>query len=412
MSNTNHVERPTSLPEDRPRSLLMIGYNTIDEAYKKGIIREDIPDSTNLSLNFGSYFDQVHLFIPFGRSHIERKLSSSITYHERDFKYRQSHLRLFRATLYLFYSARELQRLTKIIRPDVIQVCGPHIPNIVYMISGLWLFYPSTLFIEAFWEDILPAQTTIPNLFKKILPWYYSFSYKFYKVIFGAPSLDGNYYAKRGMNKQRISSWLQPVDIRLIDSAKQIIPPEKVTRLSSPIIVTVGRLHEEKCSIDTIEILKLIRDKGINASLVLIGDGPQRAHIEETVKNYNLQDYVYITGQISIVDGFAIVWRSDIYFAPMQGSALLEALSTGIPVVAYDHETHRALIHHGNNGILTPHRNTDIAASAIINLIQNPVDAQQLGKNARKNCELILDPLQMACKVNDGAYQAYKKWKN
>jgi glycosyltransferase involved in cell wall biosynthesis len=400
-------EAPKFLP-DRPRRLLMIGYNTLDEAYAKGIVLEDVPETFDLALNFGRYFEMSYLFIPFGRKDVNHRLTDTIYYHELTFAHRRSWLRMLWALAHLYRSARELRRLAQEIKPDVIQVCGPHLPNIIFMLSRLRGKYPVTCFLEAFWEDILLAQTSLPWGIKKILPWYYRLTYRYYPVFFGTPSLDMDFYVRRGMVPDRIADWLQPVDIRLIDAARHLAEQPGIENLPRPRIITVGRLHEEKCCLDAVEVLKRVRDVGIDASLVLVGDGPQRDAVEAIVDGYGLHGKVEITGQISIVQGLTAVWNSDIYFAPMQGSALLEALAMGRAVVAYDHETHRALICDGVTGLLTPHRDVDAAARAVVTLLRDTDYAQRLGENARRHCESKLESVRMSRRVNDGAYRAHR----
>jgi glycosyltransferase involved in cell wall biosynthesis len=67
----------------------------------------------------------------------------------------------------------------------------------------------------------------------------------------------------------------------------------------------------------------------------------------------------------------------------MQGSALLETLAAGLPTVAYDHETHAALIESHVNGVLVPHRNTNAAAVELRKILLDPTLASSLGQKAR-----------------------------
>jgi glycosyltransferase involved in cell wall biosynthesis len=92
---------------------------------------------------------------------------------------------------------------------------------------------------------------------------------------------------------------------------------------------------------------------------------------------------VVITGQVSHRIAMAALKASDLSIAPMQGSALLETLAAGLPTVAYDHETHAALIETHVNGVLVPHRDTKSASAELRKILLDSALASSLGQKAR-----------------------------
>lgn len=60
-----------------------------------------------------------------------------------------------------------------------------------------------------------------------------------------------------------------------------------------------GTLTPNKSPLTSLLVLKEIIDKGINASLTVCGDGPERVALEERIIEYNLQNHVVLTGNVN-----------------------------------------------------------------------------------------------------------------
>jgi len=95
-------------------------------------------------------------------------------------------------------------------------------------------------------------------------------------------------------------------------------------------------LRPEKYHLDLLEAVRRLRERGIGACLLIIGDGPERARIEQQVGQLGLQQQVRITGFqpdvrpfIGACDVMSLVSRSVETFS----LAALESLSLGKPVV-------------------------------------------------------------------------------
>jgi glycosyltransferase involved in cell wall biosynthesis len=73
--------------------------------------------------------------------------------------------------------------------------------------------------------------------------------------------------------------------------------------------------------------------------LTIIGDGPLRARLEQSVARSGLRDIVTVTGRVEPEQVFEILRRSDLYVAPALlesfGLAALEARCVGLPVVGH-----------------------------------------------------------------------------
>ncbi len=371
-----------------PSRLLMIGYDSVEKLIADGKLRLDDLKTLELQFNFGKMFDEVLYIVPFGRKNDERRLSDTIFYRELAFE--RSGAGLSKLTAGLKHVGSAIGFLNDAVaqfKPDVVQTVGPHYTAALALLAGKVRRLPKVCFIEAYWEDILPWQSYFPAFVRRVLPYWYRIVYRLFDRYSGAPSLAPSYYSRRGMDEARISPWIQPLDLSEVMDARADDAPEVIHSAAHPRIVVLGRLHPEKLAPDALEIFAEAVGDDLQGSLVFVGDGTDRDVIQSRAVALGLSDRVVITGQVSHRTAMAALKACDFSIAPMQGSALLETLAAGLPTVAYDHETHAALIDDGVNGVLVPHRDHRAAAQALRKLLTTPILAQTIGEAAHKRVE-------------------------
>lgn len=139
-----------------------------------------------------------------------------------------------------------------------------------------------------------------------------------------------------------------------------------------PVVLFVGRLAEKKGVTYLIEAMKQV-----DAMLVIVGDGPLRAQLEEQAKP--LGDKVQFLGA-KTHDQLAEIYASaDVFAAPSVqakdgdvegfGLVFLEAMASGLPVVASRSGGIPYLVHDGENGLLVEPGNVEELAGAIRKMI-------------------------------------------
>lgn len=368
-----------------PRRLIMIGYDPVEKLISDGKIRIDDLKTLELQFNFGKMFDDVLYIVPFGRKTQERRLSDTILYRELEFERPGRGLKMALGGLMHGFAARNfLNDAVDAFKPNVAQTVGPHVTAALALMAPKVRALPTICFIEAYWETILPWQTYFPRVVRKVLPMWYRFVYKMFDRYTGAPSLAPAFYTSRGMMRQRIAPWIQPLDLSEVNEARAEDAPIAVRKAQEPRIVVLGRLHPEKLAPDALEIFAQAVKDDKAGSLIFVGDGADRTLIQKRAEELGLRDRVVITGQVSHRMAMAVLKACQLSIAPMQGSALLETLAAGLPTVAYDHETHAALIDHGVNGALVPHRDVSAAAKALRDWLISPNWARLIGDNAKK----------------------------
>jgi N-acetyl-alpha-D-glucosaminyl L-malate synthase BshA len=124
-----------------------------------------------------------------------------------------------------------------------------------------------------------------------------------------------------------------------------------------------------------------------SARLLLIGDGPERAGILAQVERRGLTDRVRWLGE---VEGFADLLReADVFVLPSEtesfGLAALEALASGVPVVASDVGGLPEVVRHGETGFLE----ADVAAMAtrVAEILADPDRRHGMRTAAREDVE-------------------------
>ena len=124
------------------------------------------------------------------------------------------------------------------------------------------------------------------------------------------------------------------------------------------------------------------------ARLVLVGDGQLRYAIEKRIVDYGLSDSVLMTGERSDV---ADIYRAlDVCVLPSfaEGApiSILEAMATGVCIVASAVSGTPELLDHGSCGLLVPANDSDALSEAISKVLRNPKLRRSLAEAGRRRC--------------------------
>ena len=155
--------------------------------------------------------------------------------------------------------------------------------------------------------------------------------------------------------------------------------------------VCVGRLTAQKGQHVLVEALERLVKEGVDARLVLAGDGELRQSIEQRVAELGLGERVEITGWVDerevrrrLLDARALVLPS---FAEGLPVVLMEALAIGRPVISTYVAGIPELVHPGENGWLVPAGDVDALASAMRDALATP--AASLNEMGRVGADCV-----------------------
>lgn len=117
---------------------------------------------------------------------------------------------------------------------------------------------------------------------------------------------------------------------------------------------------------------------------ILIGDGEQRKMIECEIERNNLSGYFLLPGWRRDVPQLLRITDIFVLTSLWEGlpRAAVEALVTGVPVVAYAVDGLKEIIRDGFNGYLTEPHNIENMAEKISEILKNPSLHQHLSRNA------------------------------
>jgi len=120
--------------------------------------------------------------------------------------------------------------------------------------------------------------------------------------------------------------------------------------------------------------------------LLLIGDGPLREQLTIQIKTQNLTDKVKLCGRKNNVSEYLSAADAMLLPSRLEGmsNAILEAMSTGLPVIAREVGGNPELIEHKVTGLLCHGDSVSEMSDLITLLVQNAALRSELGKKARE----------------------------
>jgi GalNAc-alpha-(1->4)-GalNAc-alpha-(1->3)-diNAcBac-PP-undecaprenol alpha-1,4-N-acetyl-D-galactosaminyltransferase len=149
--------------------------------------------------------------------------------------------------------------------------------------------------------------------------------------------------------------------------------------------VAVGRLAHEKGFDRLIDAFAQATEQCSAWNLLIIGDGPEKSKLQETVQNHGLQDRVLFPGWIE--SPWPAIPKSSIAVLPSRyegfPNALLEAMSHGLAPIAFDCESGPSeIITHNNDGLLIPQDDVAALAAAMQSLANDATTRMNLSAAA------------------------------
>lgn len=128
-----------------------------------------------------------------------------------------------------------------------------------------------------------------------------------------------------------------------------------------------------------------------NNRLLLVGDGPARAELQELANSIGVSSAVQFTGAVSPAEVPALLASMDVAVAPYQDRGnfyfsplkVCEYMAAELPVVATAVGQLKQIIEHGVTGVLIPSSNCGALAAALIELRRQPKRRARLGQAAR-----------------------------
>jgi len=142
-----------------------------------------------------------------------------------------------------------------------------------------------------------------------------------------------------------------------------------------PLLLFVGRLEPRKGLDVLVRAFLRVRAAVPKARLCVVGDGPQRTRCQQMIPSSIRHDALFV-GHVEDFEKRRYFASADLFIAPNIGGesfgiVLLEAMASGLPIVASDIPGFRAVMRDGRHGRFVPPGDAPALADAVLTLLSN-----------------------------------------
>jgi len=162
-------------------------------------------------------------------------------------------------------------------------------------------------------------------------------------------------------------------------------PVRKLYGLKNKLVLSyVSRMDVLKNQIELVKMMKNLVSKN-NLLLLLVGDGPNFTVVKEEIDKEDMQDHITLCGLRKDIPD--ILAASDIFVFPSRfpegwPNAIGEAMSAGLPCVAYENGDINKIIENGVDGFVTP-RDIGVFQERVEELCRNPAMRKKMSLKAK-----------------------------
>ncbi|UFU01227.1 glycosyltransferase family 1 protein [Radiobacillus kanasensis] len=266
--------------------------------------------------------------------------------------------------------------------PDIVHVVNPALVGASGVLYAAKLGYP----LVASYHTHVPKYLDYYKIYKPLKPVFWSY----FKFLHNKADL--NLCTSEAVRKElkerdfyNMKLWVRGVDIKKYHPS--YINESMRNRLSDgnpneKLLLYVGRLAIEK----EIHKLKPLLESREDIRLAIVGDGPAREELEKTFHGTNTVFTGFLHGE-ELSQAFA---SADAFVFPSitetLGLVILEAMASGLPVIAAKSGPTMEQIEDGKTGLLFENENLESMFQSV-NKLDNEIKLQELKQNARKEAE-------------------------
>lgn len=231
-----------------------------------------------------------------------------------------------------------LKKYIKKKKPQVV-ITGGEGANI--LLSFIKILLPKAKIIISIRTNLTVEYDESSNIKKKLLyPFISRILYrKADKVVAVSEGVanDASTFLKIPINK--INVIYNPIlDNNLLELSDEQVQHRWLNDESNKVVLSVGRLVKQKDLKTLIQAYKTTKNNIENLKLLIIGEGPEREYLQKEIFNNKLESDVEILGFVQ--NPYSYMKQADLFVLSSKwegfGNVLVEALSTGVPVLSTD----------------------------------------------------------------------------
>ena len=161
-------------------------------------------------------------------------------------------------------------------------------------------------------------------------------------------------------------------------------------RDAGPVVLSVARQYPRKNTVTLLRAFLRVRAEVPGARLRVVGGGPRLPALRRLARELGVADGVRLLGEVEDLPGLRAEYgRADVFCLPSLqegfGIVFLEAMASGLPVVAGDAAAVPVVVPDGEAGILVPPRRAGEVASALVRLLRDPGLRRRMGEAGRRH---------------------------
>lgn len=306
-----------------------------------------------------------------------------------------------------------LNRLARDVRIDVIRIGDPYYLGILGWLLSRLLGIP--LVVRACFDyDLLYATSgrpVFPRLFRfrfieKMIE---RFVFPRCDMVAGANQSNLDYAVANGALRERgvvfrYGNLIHPIHFSEPGARGDVTPLREELGLHGAFLMTVSRLEKMKQPEESLYVLRELREAGQDVVFLFVGDGSMRQELEVLAEKLGILKYVRFAGNRSQEYIANLLPHARLVLSPHMGRGLTEACLAGAPIVAYDYDWQREIIHDGETGELVENGNRRQMTEKALWLLLNPGEATKRGRAARRLALEMMSPE----KLNRHEIEAYE----
>jgi glycosyltransferase involved in cell wall biosynthesis len=185
-------------------------------------------------------------------------------------------------------------------------------------------------------------------------------------------------FARHGLTATAIPNF---VDVEAIPHRERVSP--------RPVLLSNRNLESLYNVACAIRAFARVQREYPEASLIIAGDGRERAHLEALVQELGLR-HVDFRGRLPSEQMTRLYDEADIYLnspnIDNMPNSILEAFAAGLPVVSTSAGGIPRIVRDGENGLLAAPDDHEALAAAALRLLREPGLAHRLARSARAEC--------------------------
>lgn len=188
-----------------------------------------------------------------------------------------------------------------------------------------------------------------------------------------------------GLDPTRVKNVPEGIDIERWSDAAEAAAE---TTGSETVILSVAHQYRRKNTIALLRAMPSILEAAPNTRLRIVGGGPELQRLEREHLALGLGGSVVITGALPDADVIEEYRAADIFCLPSLqegfGIVFLEAMASGLPIVACRSAAVPEIVPEGEAGLLVPPGDPQALAGALLRLLRDPPRRRRMGEAGRR----------------------------